>query len=78
MAATYTATGDSFNADKPRLWSPGQFSSRGFASNYDVHPDGKRVVVLKTPSERETAPISKVNFVMNFFEEFRRKLPPGK
>ena len=26
MVVTYTASGDSFRADKPQLWSPGQFT----------------------------------------------------
>ncbi len=26
MVVTYTASGDSFRADKPQLWSPGQFA----------------------------------------------------
>src|SRR5256884_9931034 len=47
MMAAYTTTGDSLHADKPQLWSPGQFTSRGPASNFDMHPDGKRFVVLK-------------------------------
>ena len=29
MVVTYTASGDSFRADKPQLWSPGQFTDRG-------------------------------------------------
>ena len=29
MVVTYTASGDSFRADKPQLWSPGQFTDLG-------------------------------------------------
>ena len=29
MVVNYTASGDSFQADKPQLWSPGQFTDRG-------------------------------------------------
>jgi hypothetical protein len=28
MVASYTAAGDSFQADKPRLWSPGRVAGR--------------------------------------------------
>jgi hypothetical protein len=28
MVVTYTASGDSFRAGKPQLWSPGQFTDR--------------------------------------------------
>ena len=78
MMVTYTASGDSFRADKPQLWSPGQFTDRGGAYNFDLHPDGKRFAVLKTPSAEQTAAVNKVSFIFNFFDEIRRKLPPGK
>jgi Tol biopolymer transport system component len=79
MAVTYTASGNSFSADKPQLWSPGQFTDRGFGfSNFDLHPDGKRFAVLKAPGAEQAAAVNKVNFIFNFFDELRRKVPPGK
>ncbi len=79
MAVTYTASGDSFRADKPQLWSPGQFTNVGAgSSNFDLHPDGKRFAVLKAPGTGQTAGVNKVSFVFNFFDEIRRKVPPGK
>jgi Tol biopolymer transport system component len=78
MAVTYTASGDSFHADKPQLWSPGQFTERGLGfSNFDLHPDGKRFAVLKASGTEQTAAVSKVSFIFNFFDELRRKFPPG-
>jgi len=78
MVATYNATGDSFRADKPQLWSPGQFTDLGPGFyNFDPHPDGKRFAVLKAPGTEETAAVNKVSFIFNFFDELRRKLPPG-
>jgi serine/threonine protein kinase len=79
MEVTYTAAGDSFHADKPQLWSPGQFTELGlFAYNFDLHPDGKRFVVLKTPGAGQTAAVNKVTLIFNFFDELRSKFPPGK
>jgi serine/threonine-protein kinase len=78
MVVSYTTSGDSFHADKPRLWSPGQFTTRGTALNYALHPDGKRFAVLKAGNATESAPINKVSFIFNFFEELRRKVPAGK
>jgi serine/threonine protein kinase/Tol biopolymer transport system component len=78
MAVTYVASGDSFHADKPQLWSPGQFSGVGAGtSNFDVHPDGKRFVVLKTLGTEQDAAVNKVNFIFNFFDELRSKFPSG-
>jgi len=78
MMVTYTASGDSFRADKPQLWSPGQFTDRGANLNFDLHPDGKRFAVLKAPGTEQAAAVNKVSFIFNFFDEIRRKLPPGK
>jgi eukaryotic-like serine/threonine-protein kinase len=78
MALTYSASGDSFHAEKPQLWSPGQFTERGLGSpNFDLHPDGKRFAVLKAPGTEQAAAVNKVSFIFNFFDELRRKLPPG-
>jgi Tol biopolymer transport system component len=78
MVVTYSVSGDSFHADKPRLWSPGQFTDLGVFPNFDVHPDGKRFAVLKAPgAEGQNAGQNKVNFIFNFFEELRRKVPSG-
>jgi Tol biopolymer transport system component len=79
MAATYTTSGDSFHAEKPQLWSPGQFTELGSGTyNFDLHPDGKRFAVLKAPGTEPAAVVNKVSFIFNFFDEIRRKLPPGK
>ena len=79
MVVSYTASVDSFHADKPQLWSPGQFTGRGLGNyNFDLHPDGKRFAVLKAPGAEQTPAVNKVSFIFNFFDEIRRKLPPGK
>jgi hypothetical protein len=59
MVAIYRASADSFQADKLWLWSPGQFTNRGFSSNFDLHPDGKRFAVLKAPSTGEVRKVDK-------------------
>jgi Tol biopolymer transport system component/predicted Ser/Thr protein kinase len=79
MVVSYTTSGDSFHADKPRLWSPGQFTTRGTSLNYALHPDGKRFAVLKAGNgETAPPPINKASFIFNFFDELRRKVPAGK
>jgi eukaryotic-like serine/threonine-protein kinase len=72
--ATYTASNGSFRSDKPRLWSPGQFTER----NFDLHPDGTRFAVLKASANNQSPPINKVSFILNFFEELRRKVAAQK
>jgi len=43
-----------------------------------VHPDGKLFVVLKDSVAGEAKAVNKVSFIFNFFDELRRKVPPGK
>jgi hypothetical protein len=80
MVSTYTASRDSFRADKPQLWSPGQFSSTygSAAYSFDPHPDGKRFAVLKAAGTGEVPKRDKVSFIFNFFDELRRKVPTGR
>ena len=78
MVATYTASGDSFRADKPQLWSPGQFAPfGGGVGNFDLHPDGKRFAVLKSQGTEQAPAVNKVNIVLNWFEELKRRVPRG-
>ncbi len=79
MAVTYATSADSFRADKPQLWSPGQFTDVGAGYySFDLHPDGKRFAVLKAPGAGQTPTVTKVSFIFNFFDEHRSKVPPGK
>ena len=79
MVANYYASGDSFHAEKPQLWSPSRFTGVA-AGNYsfDVHPDGKRFAVVKDPNTLQPVAVNKVNFIFNFFDEVRGKFPPGR
>jgi len=78
MVATYAASGGSFRADKPKLWSPGQFTDFG-AGNFafDLYPDGRGFAVLKAPGTEENASVTHVSLVLNCFEELQRRVPAG-
>jgi serine/threonine-protein kinase len=76
MAADYTARGDSFAAGKPRLWSTRRIASTSFSANLDLHPDGKRFVVLSDPdmpSEQKNS--VHATFLLNFSDEVKRRIP---
>src|SRR5262249_51412483 len=75
MVATYTVKGETFVADKPRLWSGKQLATVGMGGNFDLAPDGKRLVVLmpaESPEPRESQ--NHVKIVVNFFDEIRRRV----
>ena len=77
MVAGYTVKGDSFVADKPRVWSEKRIANIGVLANYDLAPDGKRIAALMpagTPEDQKAQ--SHVIFLENFFDEVRRRTKP--
>ena len=74
MVAPYTVAGESFQADKPQVWSPTRSAAMSGTSPYDLHPGGKRLAVL---AERAQADVvtDTVVLVFNFFDELNRLLP---
>ncbi len=80
MVAGYAVKGDSFVADKPRMWSEKQLgTSAGAANNVGLAPDGKRMAALMPVNTAEAQKAQNhVTFLMNFFDELRRKVPVGK
>ena len=79
MVANYTSKGDSFVAGKPRVWSEKRIANIGQFINYDPAPDGKRIAAIM-PDETPEAQSAQghVTFLLNFFDELRRKVPVGK
>jgi Tol biopolymer transport system component len=77
MVADYTVQGDSFISGKPRLWSTAQILAPSGLPNMDVSADGKRVVMFPRPEVKEEMGSVHVTFLLNFFDELRRKVPPG-
>jgi Tol biopolymer transport system component/tRNA A-37 threonylcarbamoyl transferase component Bud32 len=80
MSAAYAAKGDSFTAGKPRPWSNTQLFDIGLA-NLDLAPDGKRFVVAAAPPADSTGILKgsvHVTFLLNFFDELRRRAPAAK
>jgi serine/threonine-protein kinase len=81
MVAAYTAKADSFAPDKPRLWSNTEILDPGPGAQWslDLAPDGKRFAVFPTPDATgEPKGSVHVTVLLNFFDELRRKVPPGK
>jgi Tol biopolymer transport system component len=78
MVATYTTAGDSFRADKPRLWSSSPIGVRSRLSSFDLHPDGERIAVAPVSDLQALAKQDKVVIIFNFFDELRRIAPTSK
>jgi hypothetical protein len=79
MIVNYTAKGDSFVPDKPRVWSEKRLANIGQFINYDPAPDGKRIAAIMPAEAPGTQPAEgHVTFLLNFFDELRRRVPAGK
>ncbi len=72
-----------FKAGKPKFLFKGTYFSSGAPFDYtywDIHPDGKRFLMIKLPGSTgatppAAAPQSKINIVVNWFEELKQRVP---
>jgi len=70
----YALSGDSFSAGKPRLWLDRRISAGG-GQFFDLAPDGKRIVALPSNNTGNRTVNVHLTFLVNFFDELRRRLP---
>jgi hypothetical protein len=73
MVVSYTTNGDAFVASKPRLWA----NKKDLGFLFDLAPDGKRFAVVETEAPEHKGP-QQVTFLLNFFDELRRRAPEGR
>jgi Tol biopolymer transport system component len=74
MVAGYRINGDAFLPDKPRVWSDKRLADlKTFLKNFDLAPDGNRIVALMPadPPEEKKAE-NEVTVLFNFADEVRR------
>lgn len=77
MLVPYTAAGDAFQAERPRVWSETLVQHRPLTgASFDLHPDGERVVMA--PATGATAGPTHVTLMFNVFDELRRMAPVKK
>jgi Tol biopolymer transport system component len=76
MVVEYTATGESFTAGTPRVWSetPVRATQPSF-QQLDLAPDGKRFAILPREAVADEKGSVHATFLLNFFDELQRRLP---
>jgi len=76
MSVSYRAEGDSFQANRPRVWLESRLGGRPRppSRDLDLHPDGKRFVIGST-DEQSAELRNRVVLVFHFFDELRRIAP---
>jgi len=68
-----------FITGKPRIWFSSPLANLGLTANFDLAPDGKRVVaVLPAGDEEQPKARTHTTLVLNFFGELQRRVPTGK
>jgi serine/threonine-protein kinase len=72
----YTINGRTFTAGKPRVWSNTAVQVEGVAYPLDIAPNGKSFAATLAPETNTGEKFHlHVTFLVNFFDELKRKLP---
>ena len=74
MVASWQAHADAFVAEKPRPWPGRTMVSFSTTRSYDPAPDGRIVALM--PADAPAAGQDHLIFLLNFFDELRRRVPP--
>jgi serine/threonine-protein kinase len=79
LMAVPTTLDPTFNAGRPRplFRYAGIFRMSGTAAAYDIHPDGKRFIMVSEPDEPIAQGPDQIHIVLNWFDELKR-LAPGR
>ena len=75
MMAVEITTEPTFSAGIPRLLFAGLYFRNSEHADYDVTPDGQRFVMVQI-GPADLVP-TKLNVVLNWFEELKRRVPTG-
>jgi serine/threonine-protein kinase len=78
MVVSYAPANGEFNASKPRVWSREQLANLDGVRNLDLHPDGTRMVIVKSADTPEALAREKAMLVLNFAAELRRIAPGAR
>jgi Tol biopolymer transport system component len=71
----YAPSGAEFRPGKSRVWAQLPLANIDGVRNYDLHPDGERMVILQPAATPEGVARDTVILEMNFQEELRRVTP---
>ncbi len=72
MSVSITAEGNSLRAGTPRQWSPKRLAAIGIQPNFDIAPDGKRVVAL-LDVEDSRPDETHLRVLLNLNDDLRRR-----
>jgi serine/threonine protein kinase len=80
--AVEVETGSAFKHEKPEILFQGTYltdsSLRMTSTKWDIHPDGKKFLMIKSPTDSgqaETPALTRTIIVLNWFEELKQRVP---
>ena len=75
MIVPYSEKNGAFVPGGPREWTSTRLADTGVINNFDVHPDGTRVLgLLPADLEADRHNRNYITVVLNFSEEVRRRV----
>ena len=77
FAVDYRIDGDAFIAGRTRQWSDTPLNRSGTQAHLDLHPDGERVLMFPMPEPSDEEVEARFAYLLNFFDELRRRVPAG-
>jgi serine/threonine-protein kinase len=75
MVADVEAKGRDFASSKPRVWSETRIGAAPRWPTFNVAPDGRIVAFVPEGDESFTRAASHATFLLNFYDELKRRLP---
>jgi serine/threonine-protein kinase len=75
MAANYSVRGLVFEPGQVRPWSETEIGPMGSWRNFDIAPDGNRVVCAPAFRDQDAKAPPRVTVLLNFFDELKRRIP---
>ena len=76
IVTSYRVSGESFTAEKLRTWTE-HFLNPSAYRRFDLTTDGKRLLQLRPLISPDEKPPTELTFLLNFFDELRRRVPAG-
>jgi serine/threonine-protein kinase len=79
MMALDLTTQPTFSAGKPKMLFERKYFTSDFplvGTAYDLSADGQRFLMVK--DTEQASAVTQINVVLNWFEELKQKVPPGK
>jgi len=73
MAVAYKVDNDAFVVGTARPWSSDSLADVGVLPNFDIAPDGERVLALIPAARSDQQTANHVTIMLNFFDEVRRR-----